>query len=107
MIANTAIPNYSLLDTTRIDVSVVMPCLNEAETLGICIEKAQSALKKLAIVGEVIVADNGSTDNSVEIAKQLGARVVHQPDTRIWYCLCGVHIDYRYYLCAAVRDRNC
>ncbi len=45
-------------------VSVVMPCLNEHETLGICIKKAQDTLKKLDIDGEVIVADNGSTDGS-------------------------------------------
>lgn len=60
-------------------VSVVMPCLNEEETLGICIEKAQNTLDALGIVGEVVIADNGSTDNSVRIAEQLGARVVHQP----------------------------
>ncbi len=62
-----------------IEVSIVMPCLNEEETLGICIEKAQSTLKSLGYSGEVVIADNGSTDSSVEIAKRLGARVVHQP----------------------------
>ncbi len=61
-----------------IEVSIVMPCLNEEETLGICIEKAQSTLKSLGYSGEVVIADNGSIDNSVEIAKRLGARVVHQ-----------------------------
>lgn len=66
------------MNTQNIEISVVMPCLNEEETLGICIEKAQSTLKSLGIVGEVIIADNGSTDNSVAIAQQLGARVVHQ-----------------------------
>lgn len=60
-------------------VSVVMPCLNEQEAIGTCIEKAKRALKHLSILGEVIIADNGSTDNSVAIAKRLGARVVHQP----------------------------
>ena len=59
-----------------IELSVVMPCLNEAETLGICIEKALRALREGGIVGEVIVADNGSTDGSQEIARGLGARVV-------------------------------
>ncbi len=63
----------------KIEVSVVMPCLNEEETIGICIEKAQNAFKTDGILGEVIVADNGSTDNSVAIAEELGARVVHQP----------------------------
>jgi len=56
-----------------------MPCLNEEETLGICIEKAKATLEALGIDGEVVVADNGSTDRSVEIAESLGARVVHQP----------------------------
>ena len=53
-----------------------MPCLNEADTLAICIKKAQKAMAEHGIVGEVIVADNDSTDESVEIAQQLGARVV-------------------------------
>jgi glycosyltransferase involved in cell wall biosynthesis len=53
-----------------------MPCLNEAETLPACVEKAQQALREHHIKGEVIVADNGSTDGSQEIASRLGARVV-------------------------------
>jgi glycosyltransferase involved in cell wall biosynthesis len=60
----------------RVAVSVVMPCLNEAETLSACIEKAHRALRDNAIAGEIIVADNGSTDGSREIAKRLGASVV-------------------------------
>jgi glycosyltransferase involved in cell wall biosynthesis len=59
-----------------VEVSIVMPCLNEAESLGICIEKARGALQALGISGEVIVADNGSSDGSQEIARGLGARVV-------------------------------
>jgi glycosyltransferase involved in cell wall biosynthesis len=59
------------------ELSVVMPCLNEADTLGVCIEKAQRALHDADIHGEIIVADNGSTDGSTEIAERLGARVVH------------------------------
>ena len=66
------------MNTHNIEISVVMPCLNEAETLGICIEKAQSTLKSLDIMGEVIIADNGSTDDSVAIAQNLGTHVVHQ-----------------------------
>jgi hypothetical protein len=54
-----------------------MPCLNEAETLGICIRKARRAFRESEISGEIIVADNGSTDGSIQIAKSLGARVVH------------------------------
>jgi glycosyltransferase involved in cell wall biosynthesis len=57
-------------------VSIVMPCLNEAESLAPCIEKAQGAIADLGIAGEVLVADNGSTDGSQEIAESLGARVV-------------------------------
>ena len=59
-------------------ISVVMSCLNEEKTLGICIEKVQRTLEGLGLQGEVIIADNGSTDNSVAIAEDLGARVVHQ-----------------------------
>ena len=58
------------------EVTVVMPCLNEAETLQICIEKAQEAFREHGFRGEVIVADNGSVDGSQEIAERLGARVV-------------------------------
>ena len=60
-----------------VEVSIVMPCLNEADTLLICIEKAQKALSGAGIAGEIIVADNGSTDNSAVIAAAKGARVVH------------------------------
>src|SRR5688572_7279172 len=62
---------------TEIEVSVIMPCLNEADTLASCIEKAQRALRDHRIAGEVIVADNGSTDGSQAIAERLGARLVH------------------------------
>lgn len=61
-----------------VEVSVVMPCLNERETIGACIERAAAALAEAGLHGEVIVADNGSTDGSVEIASAGGARVVHQ-----------------------------
>lgn len=67
------------INENNILVSVVMPCLNEEKTLGTCIQKAQKTMKELDIQGEVVVADNGSTDASVEIAEDLGARVVHQP----------------------------
>jgi glycosyltransferase involved in cell wall biosynthesis len=61
----------------EIELSVVMPCLNEAETLGTCIAKAQQAMREHHIAGEIVVADNGSTDGSQRIAERLGARVVH------------------------------
>ena len=57
-------------------VSAVMPCLNEEKTIGLCVEKALRCFAELGIAGEVIVADNGSTDRSVEIATAMGARVV-------------------------------
>lgn len=61
------------------ELSVVIPCLNEHETIGICIEKAVRAMRENAIDGEVILADNGSTDGSIEIAEQAGARHVAVP----------------------------
>lgn len=60
-------------------VTAVMPCLNEERTVGACIKKAQKAFARLGVIGEVVIADNGSTDNSVAIAQSLGARVIHQP----------------------------
>jgi glycosyltransferase involved in cell wall biosynthesis len=60
-----------------VELSVVMPCLNEAETVGTCIQKALYAIEAAEIAGEVIIADNGSSDGSIQIAEALGARVVH------------------------------
>jgi glycosyltransferase involved in cell wall biosynthesis len=60
-----------------VEVSIVMPCLNEADTLATCVEKAQRALREAGIEGEIIIADNGSSDRSPEIARSLGARVIH------------------------------
>jgi glycosyltransferase involved in cell wall biosynthesis len=59
-----------------IEVSIVMPCLNEAETIAICIKKAQWFIAKHHLAGEIIIADNGSTDGSQAIATELGARVI-------------------------------
>jgi glycosyltransferase involved in cell wall biosynthesis len=61
------------------DLTVVLPCLNEAETLEVCIAKARQSFAELGIVGEVIVADNGSTDGSQDIAHRNGARVLEIP----------------------------
>jgi len=58
------------------ELSVVMPCLNESRTLGTCIQKALAAIERLGVRGEVIIADNGSTDGSQSLARSLGARVV-------------------------------
>jgi hypothetical protein len=59
------------------EVSVVIPCLNEANSIAVCIDKAMTAFHTAGIRGEVVVADNGSTDGSIEIAQEHGARVVH------------------------------
>lgn len=60
-----------------IELSVVIPCLNEAKSVAICVDKAIAAFKVAGVCGEVMVSDNGSTDGSIEIATQHGARVVH------------------------------
>src|SRR5262250_443097 len=62
---------------SELEVSVVIPCLNEADSLEACIAKAQRALGEHRISGEIIVADNGSTDGSQAIATRMGARLVH------------------------------
>ena len=63
--------------TESLELSIVLPCLNEERTVGTCVAKAMDFLKRHKIRGEVIVADNGSTDRSVEIAKQEGAVITH------------------------------
>jgi glycosyltransferase involved in cell wall biosynthesis len=67
-------------DDHSIEVSIVLPCLNEADTVGACVTKAVQALKEAGIHGEVIVADNGSTDGSQAIAEDCGARIVNISD---------------------------
>src|ERR1700737_3408935 len=66
----------TIAQTHDVEVSVVIPCLNEANSLAICVDKAIGAFKSAGLCGEVIVADNGSTDGSIEIAESHGARVV-------------------------------
>ena len=58
------------------DLSILMPCLNEAETVATCVRKARLGLERAGVRGEVLIADNGSTDGSVVIAEKAGARVV-------------------------------
>ena len=64
---------------SEMELSVVMPCLNEEKTVGICVEKAVRTMRTLGIAGEVVIVDNGSTDRSVEVATAAGARVVYHP----------------------------
>jgi len=61
------------------ELTILMPCLNEAETIEACILRAKKLLGEHGIDGEVLISDNGSTDGSQEIAERLGARVVHCP----------------------------
>lgn len=73
----------------EIELSIVMPCLNEAETLAVCVKKAKAFLADHGLKGEVIVADNGSTDGSQQIANALGARIVHVPSRGYGAALIG------------------
>ena len=59
-----------------LELTILMPCLDEAETVATCVHKARAFLSRARVSGEVLVADNGSTDGSVEFARKAGARVV-------------------------------
>jgi hypothetical protein len=63
-----------------LEVTVLLPCLDEAETVGTCVEKARRSLEELGVEGEVLVSDNGSADGSPEIARRAGARVITVPE---------------------------
>ena len=65
------------MESKELELTILMPCLNEAETLEICIKKAKKSLEENNINGEILIADNGSTDGSQEIAERNGARVVN------------------------------
>src|SRR5713101_4946917 len=71
--------NRKVVATKAFEVSVVIPCLNEARSIAICIDKARASFSMAGVRGEVVVADNGSTDGSIEIAEQHGARLIHVP----------------------------
>lgn len=71
--------NGDATESSAVELTIVMPCLNEAETLETCILKAQRYLQESKVSGEILIGDNGSTDGSQEIAKRCGARVVDVP----------------------------
>ena len=87
------------LAVPEVELSIVMPCLNEIETLGRCIAKAQAFLARSGVVGEIIVGDNGSTDGSQDVARAAGARVVNVPVRGYGAALFGAM--------AAARGRYC
>ena len=72
-----ALVNEIRENDTTLELTVVMPCLNEADTLATCIKKCLTVFEAENLQAEVVIADNGSDDGSIEIAEQLGARVVH------------------------------
>jgi glycosyltransferase involved in cell wall biosynthesis len=74
--SHTIFSSAADLRAAGLDLSIVMPCLNEAETLVACIKKARAGLEAAGVKGEILIADNGSTDGSIELAEQNGARVV-------------------------------
>ena len=59
-----------------VELTILMPCLNEAETLARCLEKAKLGIQRAGVRGEILIADNGSTDGSQAIAEKAGVRVV-------------------------------
>ena len=75
--------------TALLELTILMPCLNEAETLAVCIDKAKGYLERSGVSGEVLIADNGSTDGSQQIAKEHGARVVDIPEKGYGSALIG------------------
>ena len=77
--AGRAQAHEAVAQDETVEISVVMPCLNEEDSVGICVKKAWEGIRLTGRTGEVIVADNGSTDGSVGVAQEAGARVVHQP----------------------------
>src|SRR5262249_7383847 len=73
----TVLPVPETASAGAIQLSVVLPCLNERETVATCVTKALAALKQAGSAGEVSVSDNGSTDGSIELAQAAGARIAH------------------------------
>ena len=78
-----------MTEPTEIEVSIVMPCLNEEESIRECIRMAREGLEGAGAVGEIVIADNGSTDGSQQIAREMGARVVDVPEKGYGAALMG------------------
>eukprot|EP01039_Chlorochromonas_danica_P017248 gene17248-20522_t len=77
------------IEPASLELTILMPCLNEAETIEICVRKAKAWLDKSGLSGEVLVADNGSRDGSQGMAEALGARVVAVPEKGYGAALMG------------------
>ncbi len=75
--------------TDQLELSIVIPCLNESDTVAVVVAKAVRALRELRVEGEVIVADNGSTDGSQTLARQAGAKVIQVPEKGYGAALMG------------------
>jgi len=89
MSANSPFTASDLAGVGGLEVSVVLPCLNEADTVTVCVTKAVACLRKLGVEGEVILADNGSIDGSQALATAAGARVVPVTDRGYGAALIG------------------
>src|SRR6201995_989013 len=72
-----------------LELTILMPCLNEAETIEVCVRKAMGYLARSGVAGEVLIADNGSTDGSQALAEASGARVVAVPEKGYGAALMG------------------
>lgn len=83
IVGYNSIKKEGIFMSSKIDVSIVMPCLNESQTLPACIDMAKKAIEKLSkhnLVCEIVISDNGSTDGSQDLARSLGCRVVDCPE---------------------------
>src|SRR6202046_5165946 len=89
MIGPTRLRSLQTSESRGVELTILMPCLHEAETVATCVRKARGFLERTGIEGEVLVADNGSSDGSIEIAREAGARVVRIPDKGYGNALIG------------------